>query len=174
MSQTSQETKKSRGPGLRQDRSISTCRDRSRDKFSTNKKVGDLVSDLSATWSPTSRRPGLRQDRSNGIWASAAIVHWCGMFLSLCVCVIHHECCVLSVWRVRRRSEVVRPMRRTSTLPRLPVPTSRLPPGYMSPTTLRTGSQNCSSKMLRSECLSAMPWRTLGSAWVMPTIKIKK
>jgi len=60
---------KSRGPGLRQDRSISTCRDRSSGKFSTNKKVRNLVSDLSATWSPTSRRPGLRQDRSNGIWA---------------------------------------------------------------------------------------------------------
>jgi len=39
----------------------------------TNKKVEDLVSDLSATWSPTSRRPGLRQDRSNGIWALVVI-----------------------------------------------------------------------------------------------------
>ena len=39
------EQKKSRGPGLRQDRSISTCRYRSSDKFSTNKKVADLVSD---------------------------------------------------------------------------------------------------------------------------------
>ena len=57
------EQKKSRGPGRRQ----------VGDKFST-KKVGDLVSDLSATWSPTSRRPGLRQDRSNGIWALSRMI----------------------------------------------------------------------------------------------------
>ena len=44
---TSFKQKKSRKPGLRQDRSISTCRDRSSGKFSTNKKVGDLVSDKS-------------------------------------------------------------------------------------------------------------------------------
>ena len=70
---------KSRKPGFRQDRSISTCRDRSSGKFSTNKKVRDLVTDKfwaekkSETWSPTCLRPGLRQvvrqDRSNGIWA---------------------------------------------------------------------------------------------------------
>ena len=58
MSQTSQRPIKSRGPGRRQ----------VDDKFSTN-KVGNLVSDLSATWSPTSRRSGLRQDRSHGIWS---------------------------------------------------------------------------------------------------------
>ena len=84
-SPTSFEQKKSRKPGLRQDRSISTCRDRSSGKFSTNKKsrgpgrrqvgdkfstkkVGDLVSDFfstkkSETWSPTCLRPGLRQVR---------------------------------------------------------------------------------------------------------------
>jgi len=47
---------KSRGPGLRQDRSISTCRDRSRQKFSTKK---------SGTWSQTS----LRQIKKSRTWS---------------------------------------------------------------------------------------------------------
>jgi len=84
---TSFEQKISRKPGLRQDRSISTCRDRSSGKFSTNKKVGNLVSDK--FWAE--KKPGLRQvvrqverlvvrqDRSNGIWAlpdTSAVRHF--------------------------------------------------------------------------------------------------
>ena len=49
--------KKSETWSPRQDRSISTCRDRSSGKFSTNKKVGDLVTDK--FWAEKSRRPGL-------------------------------------------------------------------------------------------------------------------
>ena len=70
---TSFEQKKSQKPGLRQGRSISTCRDRPSGKFSTNKKsrgpghrqvlsrkkVGNLVTDK--FWAEKSRKPGFRQ-----------------------------------------------------------------------------------------------------------------
>ena len=53
-SQTSFEQKKSRKPGFRQDLSRKSRKPGFRQVLS-RKKVGDLVSDLSATWSPTSR-----------------------------------------------------------------------------------------------------------------------
>ena len=56
------------------DKSVTSFRQKKSETWSRSptffvEKIGDQVSDLSATWSPTSWRQVVRQDRSNGIWA---------------------------------------------------------------------------------------------------------